>query len=132
MRKFIKIIEKIKWLGLLGLPMFISDSSIWKMLWLFWLFGIIELILKLPTTIQSFGQLLSMLITPVIDNPVPSLENYQGGIEYSLPLKGDWVVVNGGVTKVFSHSWSINSQRYAYDFIKLDKKGNSYSGDQMS
>lgn len=132
MRRFIKIVEKLKWLGLLGLPIFISDNSIWKMLWLFWLFGILELLLKLPLTIQSFEQLLSMLIIPIIDNPLPSLENYRGKIKYSLPLKGNWVVVNGGVTKDFSHSWSINSQRYAYDFIKLDKNGKSYSGDKMN
>ncbi|WBW49599.1 hypothetical protein O6R05_06270 [Peptoniphilus equinus] len=108
MRKFIKIIEKLKWLGLLGLPIFISDHLIWKILWLFWLFAILELLLKLPVTIQLLEQSLSMLITPIIDKPVPSLEHYNGKIKYSLPFKGKWVVINGGVTKPLSHSWSIN------------------------
>lgn len=132
MRGFIKVIEKLKWVGLLGFPIFISEHFIWKMLWLFCLFAILELLLKLPITIQAIEQLLSMLIIPIIDKPMPSVENYRGKIEYSLPLKGNWVVVNGGVTKAFSHSWSINSQRYAYDFIKLDENGKSYSGDQMN
>jgi hypothetical protein len=39
------------------------------------------------------------------------------------------VAVNGGVTKEFSHSWKINSQRYAYDFIIPDNEGKSCSGD---
>lgn len=73
-----------------------------------------------------------MFIIPMIDNPVPSIENHQGKVKYSLPLKGNWVVVNGGITKALSHSWSINSQRYAYDFIKLDENGKSYAGDEMN
>lgn len=87
---------------------------------------------KPPLTFQSIAQLCSMFIIPMIDNPVPSIENHQGKVKYSLPLKGNWVVVNGGITKALSHSWSINSQRYAYDFIKLDENGKSYAGDEMN
>lgn len=36
----------------------------------------------------------------------------------SPPFEGQWYVLNGGSTKVDSHSWYLLSQRYAYDFIR--------------
>ena len=39
---------------------------------------------------------------------------------YSLPLSGEWLVANGGVTADTSHSWDIPNQRYAYDLVKPD------------
>ncbi|MET3617862.1 hypothetical protein ABID14_001497 [Peptoniphilus olsenii] len=32
--------------------------------------------------------------------------------------------------KELSHSWSINAQRHAYDFLKLDDKLKSYNSDR--
>ncbi len=46
---------------------------------------------------------------------------------YRLPFDGQWLVVNGGVTKSESHSWDIKSQRYAYDFVIVDKQRRSWS-----
>ena len=37
---------------------------------------------------------------------------------YRLPFSGEWLVVNGGVTRATSHSWGMLNQRYAYDFVK--------------
>lgn len=37
---------------------------------------------------------------------------------YGLPLRGEWLVANGGVTRQTSHSWDLPNQRYAYDFVK--------------
>ena len=37
---------------------------------------------------------------------------------YRLPLSGEWLVANGGVTRRTSHSWEMPNQRYAYDFVK--------------
>lgn len=37
---------------------------------------------------------------------------------YGLPLCGEWLVANGGVTKQTSHSWELPNQRFAYDFVK--------------
>ena len=56
---------------------------------------------------------------------LPSIENYHTAVKYSLPFRGQWVVVNGGVNKNTSHSWDIPTQRYAYDFIILDENGKS-------
>lgn len=60
----------------------------------------------------------------------PDKDTYSGPVNYSLPFNGQWVVVNGGVDQETSHSWDIYPQRYAYDFLILDDKLNSYAGDE--
>ena len=129
MRFIIKIFSYLKYLGILGLPIFISDATIWKYLWLFWIFGILELLLTFPTFIQSLGQIFGMIITPIVFQPIPDVKNYKNKIEYSLPFKGEWLIVNGGVDRELSHSWSINSQRYAYDFVKINANLETHEGD---
>ena len=47
--------------------------------------------------------------------------------EFYFPLEGEWVVLCGGFTKEDSHSWDRKSQRYAYDFVKLNSNGKRYS-----
>ena len=49
---------------------------------------------------------------------------------YGIPLGGEWLVANGGVTKQTSHSWGLPNQRYAYDFVKAadSLEDNSASG----
>lgn len=45
---------------------------------------------------------------------------YGAPLEWSfidLPFAGRWKVLNGGVCRAASHSWSLLSQRYAYDFL---------------
>ena len=61
---------------------------------------------------------------------LPDIKNYRTAVKYSLPFRGQWVVVNGGVNQNTSHSWEIPTQRYAYDFIILDENGKSYRGDE--
>jgi hypothetical protein len=121
--------SKMKWLGLLGLPMFFSDWYIWRLFWLFWLFGVAEILLKLPIFYQSLQQIVGILIADINNKPMPDKDNFIPKVMYSLPFHEVWVAVNGGVTKELSHSWELNSQRYAYDFIILDDTGKSYSGD---
>ena len=36
-----------------------------------------------------------------------------------LPFEGRWKVARGGVTRKYSHSWALPSQRYAYDFVSV-------------
>ncbi|HIW83828.1 MAG TPA: M23 family metallopeptidase [Candidatus Dorea gallistercoris] len=59
---------------------------------------------------------------------LPNINTYHSSVKYSLPFSGEWVTVNGGVTEKTSHSWEIPSQRYAYDFVKLDEDGRSFCG----
>ncbi|MCW8876294.1 MAG: M23 family metallopeptidase [Kangiellaceae bacterium] len=49
------------------------------------------------------------------------LENYQTKVQYRLPLNGEWLVYNGGLSQEASHSWEVLNQRYAYDFVKADE-----------
>lgn len=128
-RIILKWVSRLKWLGLLALPMFCSDWYVWKLLWIFWLFGIVEILLIFPTFLQSLRQIAGIVIVDIKYKPMPDKDNFIPKVKYSLPFDGAWVAVNGGVTKDSSHSWEVNSQRYAYDFIILDNEGKSYSGD---
>ena len=85
--------------------------------------------MTLPVFLQSICQMIGVAIADIRNKPMPDKDNYIPAIKYSLPFHGTWTVVNGGVTKEFSHSWEINSQRYAYDFIILDDLGKSSFGD---
>lgn len=129
MRKIYAIISKIKWLGLLGIPTLFSNWYIWKLLWLFWLFGIVEILMTLPVFLQSLHQIVGIIVADMKNKPMPDKDNFIPQIKYSLPFQGVWTVVNGGVTKEFSHSWEITSQRYAYDFIILNNEGKSHFSD---
>ena len=129
-RKLFKWITRLKWIGLLGLPMLFSDWHVWKFFWLFWLFGVVEIVMTFPSFIQSLRQIIGVVIADINNKPMPDRDNYVPKVKYSLPFKGEWVVVDGGVTKDSSHSWEINSQRYAYDFIHLDDEGKSFRGDE--
>lgn len=131
-RTLLNVISKIKWLGLLGLPMFYSDWYVWKWFFVFWLFGVVEILLTFPVFIQSLRQIAGIVIADINNKPMPDKDNYVPMIKYSLPFHEEWTAVNGGVTKELSHSWEINSQRYAYDFIILDSEGKSYSGDKIT
>jgi Membrane proteins related to metalloendopeptidases len=107
--------------------MFFSDWYGWKLFWLFWLFGVLEIVFGFPVFFQSLKQLAGNVVAKLKYKPLPDKDNYIPQVKYSLPFEGAWVAVNGGVTKEFSHSWEIISQRYAYDFIILGDNGKSYS-----
>lgn len=128
-RRLFKWVSRLKFIGLLGLPMFFSNWYVWKFFWLFWLFGVVEIIMTFPTFVQSLKQIVGIVIVEINNKPMPDKDNFIPKVNYSLPFEGAWVVVNGGVTKESSHSWEINSQRYAYDFILLNHQGKSYVGD---
>ncbi|MGH8093881.1 MAG: M23 family metallopeptidase [Chthoniobacterales bacterium] len=51
-----------------------------------------------------------------------------------MPFHGFWFVAGGGVTRKESHSWSVISQRYAYDFhipLALHSAGSGLSLDSF-
>jgi len=49
-------------------------------------------------------------------------------VEYSLPFRGEWLVYNGGIDEVYSHSWEALTQRYAYDFVIADDQLRRHTG----
>ncbi len=70
-----------------------------------------------------------VIVESKFKDKMPSVDNYKSDVSYCLPFNGCFVAVNGCFTKEFSHSWDIPTQRYAYDFVKLDENGMSFKGD---
>lgn len=130
MKRFVRFCGKIKYIGLLGLPGLFLENKLFDFLWLFWLFGFIEIFYNFPMFLQSLKQLWGMMAVPLrYGFCIPNAGNYRCKVKYSLPFKDSWTVVNGGVDKGSSHSWGIPTQRYAYDFLMLDNNGKSFAGD---
>ncbi len=121
-RIFLKIISSLKWTGgIYFVDLLIGDGSLHFFIY-FWLFGLLELILTFPIFVQSIYQIIGLMYIRIQSKgEFPSIDNYTCKNKYILPFNGKWTVVNGGVLKEFSHSWGIYTQRYAYDFIVLDK-----------
>ena len=133
LKRFILFCEKIQYLGLLGLLGLILDNKQLYLLWLFWLFGLVPVFYNPAVFFQLLKQLLGMIIISLkYGSRIPSAERYIGSVKYSLPFRGAWTVVNGGVEKETSHSWEIQTQRYAYDFLIIDDEGNSFSGSRTN
>lgn len=88
---------KLKFIGLLGLPIFFSDMVIWKFFWLFWLFAFVQILATLPLIVQSLLQLFGIPYIYISHGfKLPAKDNYQPAVRYSLPFSGQWTVVNGG------------------------------------
>ncbi|MBA1336216.1 MAG: Peptidase M23B [Firmicutes bacterium] len=129
MIRFVSILAKLKWLGLIGLLGSITGNTYLTLFLLFFLLGFIEIFSNLPVFCQSIQQLLSYpLILFHHRFCLPSKENYTAKTDFILPFQGQWYVANGGVDKKTSHSWNMWPQRYAYDFVIVDKNGKTCSG----
>jgi hypothetical protein len=130
MKRFVRLCEKIQYLGLLGLLGLFFDDRLY-LLWLFWLFGFVGIFYNFSVFLQSLKQLWGMPTVPFrYGSRIPSAKNHQGKVQYSLPFQDAWTAVNGGVDKTSSHSWGIPAQRYAYDFLILDEEGHSFCGER--
>ncbi len=133
MRQFVAITKKLKWLGVLGILGYITPYTPLKLLALIWLVCVFEILYDWSLIGQSLLQIAGMPVTYIIfRGKLPSKTNYKLKNSYILPFKGKWTVVNGSTDKELSHSWSIPSQRYAYDFLIVDDEGMSYQGDNLS
>lgn len=71
-----------------------------------------------PSLFRIFQQLVGNLLAASRAVKAPS--EYAQKMRYSLPFSGEWSIVNGGPDEKTSHSWSLVSQRYAYDFVISD------------
>lgn len=62
------------------------------------------------------------------------ISKYQTKVSYRLPFEGEWLVFNGGLTQVTSHSWDVLTQRYAYDFVQADAeyRRHNHSGARLN
>ncbi len=53
---------------------------------------------------------------------------YETQVDYRLPVEGEWLVLNGGMTPKTSHSWDILGQRYALDLVKVNDTLERHAG----
>lgn len=60
----------------------------------------------------------------------PSPDRFQQSVTYRLPFEGEWTVINGSPDRRHSHSWSVPSQRYAYDFVITDADGRTHEDER--
>lgn len=72
---------------------------------------------------QSFLQMAGIMSEKAFGHPVLDAELYNQKAKYILPVTGEWRVINGGITKETSHSWSIPSQRFACDLVRQGQMG---------
>jgi len=71
---------------------------------------------------QIILQIIGEIYLRIFDNKIEVSQN-----TYGLPFNGSWTAVNGGNTKETSHSWELLTQRFAYDFVILDKNKLSFN-----
>ncbi|ANY70574.1 metalloendopeptidase [Paenibacillus sp. BIHB 4019] len=62
--------------------------------------------------------------------PATETDNILTKNSYSLPFRGEWLVVWGGNNALINYHYEYESQRYAYDFVQA-KDGFSYEGDPL-
>jgi murein DD-endopeptidase MepM/ murein hydrolase activator NlpD len=80
--------------------------------------------------VQSLAHLGGQLIAYLrLRGHLPTPESYRQRTSLTLPVRGCWTVVNGGIGEKTSHSWEILNQRYAYDLVMTDSQGRSYRGE---
>lgn len=127
--KLIYYLSNIFWLGLIGLiGTYFSDWIVFKYLCFFGVFVFFRLFFDFIIIKDSLLQIIGILKIKFKYKNIPNVETYRSEVLYSLPFNGKWVCVNGCVSREFSHSWDIPAQRYAYDFLILDKNNKSYTG----
>lgn len=138
MRRFLRLLSKLQWLGLVGLIGVALDIQGLKYLCFFWLLTLIDVFYAFRGMADSFkllfqilGQLMGLPLTYIrYGFHLPNVKDFYPQCQYSLPFYGKWYVVNGGIDRTTSHSWTICSQRYAYDFFIVDDTKKSYSGNR--
>ncbi|WP_161490693.1 M23 family metallopeptidase [Methanonatronarchaeum thermophilum] len=98
-----------------------------------WLEWIIFYVIYVPTTflnpllmVQDAFQFAGSLIGYIRYKGAVPEADYKLKANYRLPVEGTWTVVNGGLTKENSHSWFPLTQRYAYDYVITDDKGQTH------
>lgn len=83
-------------------------------------------ILDITIVLDNYDKIIGLLFLPhTPDIFVP--ENHK--TELSLPFKDSWLVAWGGDTLELNQHHNTTNQRYAFDFIGVDEKGNTHKDD---
>ncbi len=90
---------------------------------------VLSLSLSFINPFQLFQQIILFLGELILSfkKTYVSKEDYKQKTDFNLPFRGEWFVANGGFTKKTSHSWNLKTQRFAYDFIKVDNEQKSHN-----
>ena len=81
--------------------------------------------LDIQVWLDEKDKIIGLLFLPhTADIPVP--EKHQ--TKLSLPFRGRWLVFWGGDTKELNQHHDVPNQRFAFDFLGLDEKGNTRRG----
>ncbi|GEM_PF-240552 len=123
--------RNVKYIGILSaIAALVFDSLVFSLLALLTLFAVVEVLLDYSVFKAMIRQYLgALMVTIKYGFKKPSIDNYENETPYDLPFKGEWAVINGSYLKEHSHSWGIPTQRYAYDFVKVDEAGRTHAGD---
>jgi hypothetical protein len=73
-------------------------------------------------------QIQSLYLKPFIT--YPESDNRFTQNTYSMPIKGEWFVFWGGTNELINYHYAYESQRYAYDLVKI-QDGSSYQNTQI-
>lgn len=112
-----KVIKKLYWLGFIGLIGTFTHIRFLEYFYLFFILGIVDLILSLAIItkyendndnkdiinlkflFQNLGMLFGIPIIYIKNLfRLPNVKSYKPEVLYSLPFEGRWLVVNGGNT----------------------------------
>ena len=71
-------------------------------------------------------------ISALLFKPLYYFKDKHTTLTYQFPFNDEWFVYWGGDNELFNYHYPIETQRYAYDFIKINKdSGMSYFEDGM-
>lgn len=71
-------------------------------------------------------------ISALLFKPLYSFKDKHTTLTYQFPFNDEWFVYWGGDNELFNYHYPLETQRYAYDFIKINKdSGMSYFEDGM-
>ena len=83
-------------------------------------------ILDIKVILDNQDKMIGLLFLP----PTPSiLVPDKHGTKLSLPFKGEWLVGWGGDTRELNIHHYVPHQRFAFDFVGVDERGETHKGD---
>ncbi|HMJ64180.1 MAG TPA: DUF3887 domain-containing protein [Candidatus Binatia bacterium] len=83
--------------------------------------------LDMQLVLDSRGLIAGLNFTPQAGSSDAAPGKHQ--TELSLPFKGRWLVFWGGDTKELNHHHDIPAQKFAFDLLGVDEKGETHRGD---
>lgn len=81
-------------------------------------------------TLDGQDKIIGLRFVPNV--PVVAISPARNAVHLSLPFTGAWLVAWGGDTRESNYHHDTPNQRFAFDFVAVDEKGRTYSGNGTS